>query len=95
MIGPPEKCYYTEVTDIPGLIHNTYGKGQSAFITFRIGSLYHHKRHYGHAGLVISALKVLLRYQSDIQVDASPLVEISRQHGRNGEFAEGRDSRCG
>jgi len=28
MIGPPEKTYYTEVTEIPGLIFNSTGKGK-------------------------------------------------------------------
>ena len=86
MIGPPEKCYYKEVTEIPGLIHNLYGNGQTAFFTFRIGSLYHHKRHYGHAALLISALKTLLGYAPELRVDASPLIEISRQRSRYDDF---------
>ena len=86
MIGPPEKCYYMEVTNIPGMIHNTYGKGQTAFITFRIGSLYHHKRHYGHAALVMAGLKKLLGYEPDIQAGFSPMVEVSRQIGKTNDF---------
>jgi len=86
MIGPPEKCYYTEVTETPGLIYNEYGKGKSAFFPFRIGSLYHHKRHYGHVELVKSALFELLGYKQDITTDASPLVEISRQISPEGDF---------
>jgi len=86
MIGPPEKCYYKEVTDIPGLIHNKYSKGQTIFITFKIGSIYHHKRHYGHANLVMSALNTLLNYQPDLKVNASPLVEISRQIDKKNNF---------
>jgi len=86
MIGPPEKCYYTEVTNRPGLIHNQFGKGSTAFITFRIGSLYHHKRHYGHAELIMSILKSLLQYNPDIQVSASPMVEVARQIDREEEF---------
>jgi hypothetical protein len=68
------------------LIHNLYGKGQTAYFTFRIGSLYHHKRHYGHAALVISALKTLLGYTPELGVDASPLIEISRQRSRSDDF---------
>ena len=86
MIGPPEKCYYTEVTDIPGLITNKYGKGETAFFTFRIGTLYHNKRQYGHAALMMSALKNLLKYKADFITSASPLVEISRQIGNAGNF---------
>jgi hypothetical protein len=86
MIGPPEKCYYTEVTEIPGLIHNRYGQGQTAFFPFRIGSLYHHKRHYGHAGLVMAALSNLLTYEPDLRLEASPMVEVSRQIGNEDTF---------
>jgi hypothetical protein len=86
MIGPPEKCYYTEVTEIPGLIHQQFGEGQTAFITFRIGSVYHHKRHYGHAALVMTALNTLLDHEPEIFLDESPMVEVSRQIGVHRDF---------
>ncbi len=86
MIGPPEKCYYKEVTEIPGLIHNSFGKGQTAFITFRMGSIYHHTRHYGHAALLMTALNTLLDYTQNLDVEASPMVEVTRQIGPSGEF---------
>ncbi len=86
MIGPPEKCYYTKVTETPGLIYNAYGKGKTAFFPFRIASLYHHKRHYGHVELVKSALLELLDYKQDIITATSPLVEISRQKSPDGDF---------
>ena len=86
MIGPPEKTYYTKVTEIPGLIFNSSGKGKSSFIPFRIGSLYHHTRHYGHAALVMSTLNKLLEYKNEMETNASPLVEISRQKSPAGKF---------
>ena len=79
MIGPPEKCYYTEVTEIPGLLHHRFGKGQSALIPFRLGALFHHTRHYGHAALVMAALNQLLKFNADVRVKGSPMVEVSRQ----------------
>jgi len=86
MIGPPEKCYYTDVTETPGLIINQYSKGKTAFFPWRIGSIYHHKRHYGHAALVMSTFNNLLDIEQDIKMDASPLVEISRQISKTGNF---------
>ncbi|MDB4582678.1 beta-galactosidase trimerization domain-containing protein [Draconibacterium sp.] len=86
MIGPPEKTYYTEVTEIPGLIANDFGKGETAFFPFKIGALYHHKRHYGHSALVISALRSLLDFEQDIKTEVSPLVEIARQKSKDGDF---------
>jgi hypothetical protein len=86
MIGPPEKTYYTEVTEIPGLVVNESGNGKTAFFTFKIGALYHHKRHYGHSELVMSTIKSLLDFEQDIQTEASSLVEIARQISKDGEF---------
>ncbi len=86
MIGPPEKCYYTEVTEIPGLIHNRYGKGQTALLSFRLGSIYHHTRHYGHAALVMTSLNKLLGYEQDLKMVASPMVEVTRQIGPENDF---------
>jgi hypothetical protein len=86
MIGPPEKTYYTEVTEIPGLIFNSTGKGKTSFISFRIGSLYHHTRHYGHSALVMGALNNLLEYENEMVTNASPLVEIARQKSSKGQF---------
>jgi hypothetical protein len=86
MIGPPEKCYYQEVTEIPGLVYSNYGEGHTVFIPWRIGSVYHHKRHYGHAELVMRALEGLLKYKPDLQTEASPMIEISRQLSRSNDF---------
>jgi hypothetical protein len=86
MIGPPEKCYYTEVTSSPGIVSMDYGKGKSALITFPIGSLYDHTRHYGHALLMQSVLQVLLEYMPSFTTDASPLLEMSHRLSHEGDF---------
>jgi hypothetical protein len=86
MIGPPEKTYYTKVTEIPGLITNDFGSGNTALFSFKIGALYHHKRYYGHSALVMSTIKSLLDFDQDIHTEASPLVEIARQKSKNGDF---------
>lgn len=86
MIGPPEKCYYTDVTNIPGMIYYEFGKGKTTFLPFRIGSMYHHTRHYGHAALLQSALMDLLEYSRDLQFQATPMVEISRQKDAGQRF---------
>jgi hypothetical protein len=86
MIGPPEKCYYTEVTDIPGMVSMDYGKGKSTLITFPIGSLYDHTRHYGHSALMQAAIHTLLGYKSALSTDASPLLEMSHRLDKNGSY---------
>ena len=86
MIGPPEKCYYTEVTSIPGMVSMDYGKGKSTLITFPIGSLYDHTRLYGHSALMQAAIHTLLGYNSALSTDASPLLEMSHRMDINGSF---------
>jgi len=38
--GPPERCYYTEVTDHPGITVNPYDLGRGIYIPWLIGSFY-------------------------------------------------------
>jgi Beta-galactosidase len=86
--GPPEKCYFTneEITDFPGLIYNTYGKGKSVFIPWKIGTQYRQKGHYMHKTLFISALRNLLKVENTIITNASPLIEMTHIANRNGAF---------
>ncbi len=77
MYGPPEKCYYTEVTGIPGIIENTYGDGKFVLIPWLVGDHYEYKSHHAHSMIVQTALNDLLELAYDIRVEASPLLEIS------------------
>lgn len=86
MYGPPEKCYYTKVTRIPGLIANQHGKGRFAFIPWPVGRHYEYKSHHGHRMLVMAAIGDLLRFRQDVVVEASPLVEVFRQESADGSF---------
>lgn len=86
--GPPEKAYYTQenITDFPGVISNTYGKGKSVFIPWELGSQYHFKGHYMHRALFVSALQNLLNVERTVVTDASPLIEMTHLANRNGAF---------
>ncbi len=86
MIGPPEKCYYTEVTNTPGIVTYKYGSGSTALITFPIGSLYDRTRHYGHSALLDAAILNLLGYEANVATDASPMLELSHQVSDTGAF---------
>lgn len=88
MFGPPEKCYFTDenVTDVPGAIVNTYGKGKSVFIPWQLGSQYHFKGNYMHRALFINALHNVLDVERTIVTDASPLMELSHLANRNHAF---------
>lgn len=86
--GPPEKSYYTEenITDFPGVFSNTYGKGKSVYIPWRLGAQYQFKGNYAHRALFVSALKNILKVDRTIETNASPLIEITHQANRNGAF---------
>jgi hypothetical protein len=86
--GPPEKAYYTQenITNFPGVISNTYGKGKSVFIPWELGSQYHFKGHYMHRALFVAAIQNLLNVERTVVTDASPMIEISHLANRNGAF---------
>ena len=86
--GPPEKSYYTEeqVTALPGMISNDFGRGSSVFIPWLIGSQYNFKAHYAHKALFVSAITNLLKIESSIKTNASPLIEMTWMANRNGAF---------
>lgn len=86
--GPPEKSYYNqeEITDFPGVISNTFGKGKSVFIPWQLGAQYELKGHYMHRILFVSALQNLLNVERTVQTDASPMIEMTHLANRNGAF---------
>jgi len=86
MFGPPERCYYTEVTDIPGLFYSKYGKGSAAFFPWKIGQHYEKRSHHGHSLLIMAALEGLLKLERSIVVETSPLVEVNRRVSGDGKF---------
>jgi hypothetical protein len=86
MFGPPEKCYVTEVTNDPGVIHYHYGKGESAVIPWTIGRHYEKLSNHGHAMLFKTVLEDVLGISNSIKVSGSQLVEVSAHHKQNGEY---------
>lgn len=43
--GPPERCYYTDVTDEPGYTVHPYGAGRGVYIPWGPGEMFHHAGH--------------------------------------------------
>ncbi|MCU6796548.1 family 10 glycosylhydrolase [Paenibacillus sp. WQ 127069] len=77
MFGPPEKCYYTVITDTPGLIHHSYGKGSTALIPWTIGKHYEKLSNHAHSKLVLSALIDLLQVERRLLINTYPTVEVT------------------
>lgn len=45
MFGPPERCYYTRTTEIPGLTVHEHGRGKAIYIPFEAGALFYQEGH--------------------------------------------------
>ncbi|MGC9542088.1 hypothetical protein [Streptomyces sp. UG1] len=75
MFGPPEKCYYTEISsDVHGMVRTPSGDVE---IPWNIGTHYQEYANDGHARLVMAALRDLLGLEPSLTTDAPPLVEVS------------------
>ena len=77
MYGPPEKCYYTEVTDHPGVIMQQAGKGICAVLPWQLGSQYYRFPTHATGGLFQSLLDEVLNLPRSIRIEAPQVVEIS------------------
>ena len=87
MFGPPEKCYYTEVSHTPCLyVRHCPEQGTVAWFPWQIASHYDRQGHAGHKALAIAALDDLLGLPRRIRLTASPLVEMNHRAGRSGDF---------
>jgi hypothetical protein len=86
MFGPPEKCYYTHVSDIPCLYARRSDRGAAAWIPWRVGTEYEAFGHAGHAALVMGALNELLKLPHRVRVDGPALVEMNHRADCAGRF---------
>ena len=75
-IGPPEKCYYTQVTDLPGLTVFKYGKGKGIHIPWLPGKLFHDEGYSNPANLMKDILFNLCALET-AAVNVNPMVEMT------------------
>ena len=88
MYGPAEKTYYreNELTDYPGIVEFSYGKGKSVFFPWQTGSEYNSKGNYAQRELFLASINNLLNVRQNIETDASPLIEMTHLANLNGSF---------
>ena len=86
--GPPERVFFSDsdVTDFPGIVANSFGKGRAVLIPWQIGSQYSWKGNNAHRALFIASMKNLLKVESPLVTNASPLIEMTHIGNRNGAF---------
>ncbi|MCJ7717620.1 MAG: hypothetical protein MUO54_14015, partial [Anaerolineales bacterium] len=86
--GPAEKTYYanSDITSFPGAVAYSYGQGKTVYIPWIIGSEYDIKANYAHRAMFLGSLKNLLRIESALETNASPVIEMTHLANLNGAF---------
>jgi hypothetical protein len=79
MYGPPEKCYYKSVSDIPGLWTHSYGNGRASILPFQIGAMYREWGNLSHPMIAVGTLDNVLGTKRRLNVSTSPLVEVNHR----------------
>lgn len=87
MFGPPEKCYYCEESDAPGLTVHGFGKGKAIQIPWGPGKLYWEE---GYENSFFFIKDVLLSFAGIKTAEwrpFTPMVEITRGYREDGTQA--------
>lgn len=85
--GPPERCYYTRVTELPGFTLRPYGKGKAVMIPWLPGSLYHTEG-YDNTFYFMKDLLMQVAGLENVEGEAfTPMVEVTRGYDLKGERA--------
>ncbi|MCB0185671.1 MAG: beta-galactosidase trimerization domain-containing protein [Caldilineaceae bacterium] len=74
--GPPERCYYTQVTNHPGYVVNRYGQGQTIYLPWLPGALFH-RQGYPNTTDFIGDLLEQVAGLTAVAGDLSPMVEVT------------------
>ncbi len=83
--GPPERCYFTEITELPGMTRYHYGQGYSVYIPWLPGSFYNLGGHSNTFWFMRDILQNLCGIRS-IAPALNPMVEVSLSERSNGEI---------
>jgi len=76
MFGPPERCYYTLVTDHPGLTVHPFGSGMGLYIPWEPGGLYYRQGHTNTFDFIADLLEHLVGLKP-VGGNLSPMVEVT------------------
>ncbi len=89
MFGPPEKCYYTEISDYAGLVVQKAGTGMAAILPWKVGSQYNAFPTHAISGLWEGLLEGVLGVRRSLRVDAPPSIEVSAFRVKGGGWLVG------
>ena len=75
-LGPPERCYYSQITEIPGLRLYPFGRGKGVYLPFLPGSLFLEGGYDNTAWFLRDVLLQALGL-TDVAPALTPMVEVS------------------
>ena len=78
--GPPECCYYTDVTDIPGVFVHPHGRGRGVYVPWLPGAFYYREGHENPRMFMTDVLLSLCGAES-IAPGLTPMVEVTLSRG--------------
>jgi len=74
--GPPERCYYTQVTDHPGVVIHPFGKGKAVYIPWKPGALFHRQGYTNTFDFVADLLEGIAGLKP-VDSNLPPMVEVT------------------
>ena len=82
-VGPPEVCYPTEESELPGTFANRYGEGVAVYVPFAAGTFYR-EQGYENTFIFLKDVFANLAGVKSIAPDLTPMCEITvtKQPGR-------------
>ena len=76
MFGPPELCYFDQITDIPGITVRHHGKGKGIYIPFKAGAFFYQHGHANSEWFMQDVLHTLCN-ATPLSETLTPMVETS------------------
>jgi hypothetical protein len=77
MFGPPERCYYTQVTDHPAFSEAGHGKGKAFWFPWNPGSIFHRQGYVNTSCFIADFLEARAGVHP-LDTDLPPSVELTR-----------------
>lgn len=85
--GPPEQCYYTQVTDLPGFTVNRFGEGMGIQIPWLPGKLYYTEGYDNTFLFMKDFLINTVGLETAEDAPFTPMIEVTRGYAMNGSHA--------
>jgi hypothetical protein len=84
--GPPERCYYTEISEEPGFVVTRYGAGQAIYLPWLPGTLFHRQGYPNTSDFVADVIEHVAKV-APVGGNLSPMVEVTHYQNVEERFA--------